>query len=89
MDIQLPVTIERRLKNLARRTKRSESYYVRRAVLRYLQDLEDAEDIRSAERVLDRINKGLEKTIPLEEIMQRHGVTTRRAKARRLHKHPG
>jgi RHH-type transcriptional regulator, rel operon repressor / antitoxin RelB len=54
MNIQLPATVERRLRTLARLTKRSTNYYVRVAVLNHLDDLED---VAMAERSLSLIVK--------------------------------
>jgi len=39
--VRLPPGIERRLERLARRTKRSKTFYVREAILQHLEDLED------------------------------------------------
>jgi RHH-type transcriptional regulator, rel operon repressor / antitoxin RelB len=69
--IRLPQAIERRLEKLARRTGRTKSFYVREAILQHLEDLED---IYLAERTLQRIQKGEERTIPLEGVLKRHGV---------------
>jgi len=69
LAIRLPAEIEKRLEKLAKKTGRTKSYYVRQAILEYLEDLEDyylAEDrLRSFSEA---------KTIPLEEIMKRYGV---------------
>jgi RHH-type transcriptional regulator, rel operon repressor / antitoxin RelB len=70
LAIRLPASIEKRLEMLAKLTGRTKSYYVREAILQHLDDLED---IYLAERSLQKIEKG-ERTIPLEEIMKRHGV---------------
>jgi RHH-type rel operon transcriptional repressor/antitoxin RelB len=69
--IRLPASIEKRLEKLARRTGRTKAYYAREAILQHLDDLED---VSMAERVLDRIRKGEERTIPLEDVVKRHGV---------------
>ncbi len=71
LAIRLPVSIEKRLEKLAKRTGRTKTYYAREAILQYLDDLED---VYLAERVLDRIRSGEESTIPLEEVMKRHGM---------------
>jgi RHH-type rel operon transcriptional repressor/antitoxin RelB len=42
LALRLPVDIEKRLDTLAKRTGRSKSYYAREAILRHLEDLEDA-----------------------------------------------
>lgn len=40
-SIRLPEAMEARLTALARKTKRSKSYYVKEALITYLEDLED------------------------------------------------
>ena len=42
MGIRLPEDIDQRLALLARRTGRTKTYYAREAILRYIDDLEDA-----------------------------------------------
>jgi RHH-type rel operon transcriptional repressor/antitoxin RelB len=71
LAIRLPASIEKRLEKLARRTGRTKAYYAREAILQHLDDLED---LSMAEGVLDRIRKGEERTIPLEDVVKRHGV---------------
>ena len=71
LAIRLPQSIEKRLEMLARRTGRTKTYYVRAAILEYLDDLED---LYLAERSLERIRNDEESTIPLSEVMKRHGV---------------
>ncbi|MBI4443723.1 MAG: TraY domain-containing protein [Acidobacteria bacterium] len=73
LAIRLPPAIEKRLEKLAKRTGRTKTYYAREAILRHLEDLED---IYLADQVYGRILRGEEKTIPLEEVMKRHGMTT-------------
>ncbi len=71
LAIRLPQSIEKRLEKLARRTGRTKTFYVREAILEHLDDLED---MYLAERALDRIRSGEEKTVPLEVAMKRHGL---------------
>jgi RHH-type rel operon transcriptional repressor/antitoxin RelB len=68
LAIRLPAPIEKRLEKLARRTGRTKTFYAREAILRHLEDLED---VYLAERVLDRIRTGEERTIPLKDVTQR------------------
>ena len=42
LALRLPEEIESRLEALARKTGRTKSYYAREAILRHLEDLEDA-----------------------------------------------
>jgi RHH-type transcriptional regulator, rel operon repressor / antitoxin RelB len=71
LAIRLPLSIERRLEKLAKRTGRTKSYYAREAILQHIEDLED---IYLAERALTRIRNDDEPTIPLEDVMKRHGM---------------
>jgi RHH-type rel operon transcriptional repressor/antitoxin RelB len=71
LAIRLPQTIEKRLEKLARRTGRTKTFYVREAILQHLEDLED---LYLAERALERIRSGEERTVPLKEAVKRHGL---------------
>lgn len=71
LAIRLPQSIEKRLEKLARRTGRTKTYYVREAILEHLQDIED---LYLAESALERIRGGKEQTVPLKNVMKRHGV---------------
>ena len=71
LAIRLPASIEKRLEKLAKRTGRTKTYYAREAILQHLDDLED---VYLAERILNRIRKGQERTIPLEDVMKRHDM---------------
>ncbi len=67
LAIRLPESIEKRLEKLARRTGRTKTFYVREAILEHLDDLED---LYLAEKSFDRIQKGDEQTVPLEELLK-------------------
>ena len=71
LAIRLPLSIEKRLDKLARRTGRTKTYYVREAILQHLEDLED---MYLAEGALERIRSGKEHTIPLKDVIKRHGL---------------
>ena len=71
LAIRLPQRLEKRLDKLARRTGRTKSYYVRQALEEQLADLED---IYLAEAAWERIERGEEKTIPLEDVLKRYGL---------------
>lgn len=71
LAVRLPQAIEKRLEKLARRTGRTKTYYVREAILEHLDDLED---LYLAERALERVRNDEERTIPLKDVMKRHGV---------------
>jgi RHH-type transcriptional regulator, rel operon repressor / antitoxin RelB len=71
LAIRLPSSIEKRLDKLARRTGRTKTYYVREAILEHLDDLEYR---YLAERALERVRRGEERTIPLKAAVKRHGL---------------
>lgn len=70
LTIRLPQAIEKRLEKLARRTGRSKTFYIREAIVQHLDDLED---VYFAKQALERIRSGQEPTVPLEDLLQRHG----------------
>ena len=72
LAIRLPASIEKRLARLAKRTGRTKTYYAREAILKHLEDLED---VYLAEQAYARYLKGKEKSIPLEDVMRRLGLT--------------
>lgn len=63
LAIRLPEEIEKRLTDLAKRTGRSKSFYVREALLEHLDDLEDyylaAARVEEARLSLDEVEKRL------------------------------
>ena len=68
LTIRLPAELESRLNILADTTKRPKSFYVREALER---SLEDIEDVYLAEAALERFRANGEKAIPLEELERR------------------
>jgi RHH-type rel operon transcriptional repressor/antitoxin RelB len=71
LAIRLPPEVEQRLDALARKTGRSKSFYVREAIVEHLDELED---IYLAEQRLEDIRAGRADTIPLEDLVKKHGV---------------
>jgi RHH-type rel operon transcriptional repressor/antitoxin RelB len=71
LAIRLPQSIEKRLEQLARRTGRTKTFYVREAILEHLDDLED---MYLAEGALERIRSGEEDIVPLKDALKRHGL---------------
>jgi RHH-type rel operon transcriptional repressor/antitoxin RelB len=71
LAIRLPVDIEARLDNLAKRTGRTKTFYAREAILEHLDDLED---IYLAEQVKRRIISGEERTSTLDQVEARLGL---------------
>jgi RHH-type rel operon transcriptional repressor/antitoxin RelB len=71
LAIRLPQAMEKRLERLARRTGRTKTFYVREAILQHLEDLED---LYLAENTLERVRAGEERTVPLKDVLKRHGL---------------
>ncbi|WP_338415927.1 TraY domain-containing protein [uncultured Sphaerotilus sp.] len=71
LAIRLPPDIEDRLNALAQRTGRTKTFYAREAILEHLDDLED---LYLAETRLQALRRGDDQAVPLEELMQRHGL---------------
>lgn len=71
LALRLPEEIENRLDVLAKRTGRTKSFYAKEAILKHLEDLEDAYLAESA--YVAFLENG-EKSIPLEELEQRLGL---------------
>jgi len=65
LSVRLPENLENQLTLLAKETKRPKSYYVREALERFLEDIEDA---YLAESAYEDFIKSGEKTIPLNEM---------------------
>jgi RHH-type rel operon transcriptional repressor/antitoxin RelB len=63
--------IEDRLERLASETHRTKSFYVREAILK---SLDEMEDVYLADQVIERIRKGEEKTYSLDEVEARLGL---------------
>jgi RHH-type rel operon transcriptional repressor/antitoxin RelB len=71
LAIRLPQSIEKRLDRLAKRSGRTKTYYAREAILRHIEDLEDAHE---AEKILRRVRAGKERTYTLDEVAKRLGL---------------
>jgi len=71
LAVRLPEELEQRLNALARQTGRPKSYYVREALLEYMEDLEDT---YLADRALEEIRAGRSGTTPLEEVARELGL---------------
>jgi len=68
LAIRLPQSLEKRLEKLAQRSGRTKTYYAREAILRHVEDLEDAYE---AERILHRVRSGRERTYSLYYVAKR------------------
>jgi RHH-type transcriptional regulator, rel operon repressor / antitoxin RelB len=71
LALRLPPEIEARLTELAKRTGRTKSFYAREAILNHLDDLED---LYLAENRLNDLREGRSGSIPLDDLIRRHGV---------------
>ena len=71
LALRLPAEIEARLAELAKRTGRTKSFYAREAILNHLEELED---LYLAESRLGDLREGHSKSIPLNDLLRRHGV---------------
>ena len=71
ISLRLPEEIGVRLDNLAERTGRSKTFYVREAILRYLEDMED---IYIAEQRLADLRAGHSRTFSVEEVRAELGL---------------
>lgn len=71
LAIRLPEDIELRLNNLAKKTGRTKTFYVRKAIFEYLDDLED---LYLAEKRLSNIKNGKTKTIKLDQLERELGL---------------
>lgn len=71
LTIRLPEDMARRLEVLAKATKRPKSYFVREALERTLEDLEDA---YLAETAYEEFLKSGEDAVPLDEVERRLGL---------------
>jgi RHH-type rel operon transcriptional repressor/antitoxin RelB len=70
-SVRLPEQLEQRLDHLAISSGRTRAYYIREAVERHLEDMED---LQAAEEVMGRIQRGEEATYPLAEVVKRLGL---------------
>ncbi len=71
LALRLPAEIEARLDNLAKETGRTKTYYATQAILKYLEDLED---IYHAEKVIEELRSGKQKTTPANEVYKELGL---------------
>jgi len=70
-SVRLPEDAEKRLDALAESTGRTKAFYIREAILEYLEDMED---IFIAEKRLEELRAGRSRTYTLEEVEQHLGL---------------
>jgi RHH-type rel operon transcriptional repressor/antitoxin RelB len=71
LAIRLPSEIEKRLAELAKATGRTKTFYVREAILEYLDDLED---IYLAEKRLGNFYAGKSRAASIEDVERELGL---------------
>jgi RHH-type rel operon transcriptional repressor/antitoxin RelB len=71
LTVRLPAEMEQRLNILSAATQRPKSFYIREALERSLEDIEDA---FLAESAYERFKASGEKAVSLEEVMREHGL---------------
>lgn len=69
--VRVPKDIEERLDRLAKMTGRTKTYYVREALVEYMDELEE---IYLARKVLEDVRAGRESTVSLDTMIDRYGL---------------
>lgn len=71
MTVRLPEELNLRLSRLAKVTKRTKSYFIREALERLIEDLED---VYFAETEYEEFLKSKEQAVPIEEMEKKLGL---------------
>jgi len=71
LALRLPTDIEDRLATLAKETGRTKTFYATQAVIEYMEDLED---VYLAEKVLEEIKSGKQRTYSAQEVYKELGL---------------
>ena len=71
ISVRLPNDMEQRLSELATQTGRKKSFYIKEALMNYLEDLED---IYYAEKTLADIKAGRERVLSIDELESSLGL---------------
>lgn len=69
LTVRLPEEMDKQLSQLAQRTHRTKSYYIKLAVAEFL---EDHADYQKALEISERVAKGEEKTISYAEALKQY-----------------
>lgn len=72
--ISIDADIEAIVQRLAKSTGRSRETVLREAILRGLEDLEDEEDVRRSNEILDQLERGEIRTYTSAEVRRRLGL---------------
>ncbi|WP_319576215.1 DUF6290 family protein [uncultured Desulfobacter sp.] len=70
-SVRLPEETEKRLAALALETGRSKAFYIREAILKYIDEMED---VYLAEKRIEDMKRSGDQTIPLENLMEQYGL---------------
>ncbi len=70
-SVEVPEDVESLLKDLEKRTGKPKSFYLREAVLAYIEELKD---IEIAEQRYEDLLAGRSHTVPLEEVIRGYGM---------------
>ncbi len=70
-SVRLPDETEKRLAALSLATGRSKAFYIREAVLQYIDDMED---VYLAEKRIEDMKRSPDKAIALENLMEQYGL---------------
>jgi RHH-type rel operon transcriptional repressor/antitoxin RelB len=70
-SVRLPEETEKRLAALALETGRSKAFYIREAILKYIDDMED---VYLAEKRIEDMKRSGGPTIPLKVLMEQYGL---------------
>lgn len=70
-SVRLPDETEKRLTALALETGRSKAFYIREAILKYIDEMED---VYLAEKRIEDMKRNGDQTIPLENLMEQYGL---------------
>jgi RHH-type rel operon transcriptional repressor/antitoxin RelB len=69
--VRFAADIEQRLERLARKTGRTKTFYITKAVVDHLDDMED---YYGAQEVLERVRRGEERILSAEEVRRNLGL---------------
>ncbi len=71
VTVRIEDTLDERLEDLARKTHRTKSFYVREALLRVIDDIED---IYLADQRMEDLRAGRSRTFTIDEVEARLGL---------------
>lgn len=74
VNISIDADIDAIVQRFAKNTGRSRETVLREAILRGLENLEDEEDVRRSDEILDRLERGEIRTYTSAEVKRRLGL---------------